>query len=498
MFSAQVPQSRSASRGVLVALAVALLDLATPTSVFADGPFQGEWTATSKGIGIELQSWGEDCPGGIPLRQTERGGTVRITQSGDHLTFSGAVRGSTQQCWSDQPGLRRTGATVQGTTWTIRCSTPPNTAQGETGTYTFRAEGQDRIVFTESTRWDWSLRNSRCTATRRSRQTFNRVVEESAVAEPEQPEPANCTPGRPSRLVISPRRAELHAGERVCFRTRVTDSAGCRVPDQPVRLSLDSAEGRSARIDGQCFFAGETAADAEGTFRVQATSGTLGASARVTVAIDDLTDLVAQGSSSMVPTSTGNAEAAGASGVAARAADGGGGFQLWWLGAGLGVLLLIGLSVVFVVRGRKGPEEEEAPFVAPPAAVAATPTAAADDAIRAAGATTKRPERVCPVCDHEADADTEFCPNDGARLLDPESPEVKAQGMICPTCRRGYAAGSARCSADGDELLPYAFFVARQKHEEAAGKKVCPKCGTTYGPEKTFCGQDGTPLETVN
>jgi len=495
MSSAQVPLSRT---GALVALAVTVLGLAAPGPALADGPYEGEWTATARRIGIELQSWGDDCPGGIPLRQTERGGSVRIRQSGDHLTFSGAVSGSTQGCWSDQPGLRRTGATVRGDTWTIRCSTPNGVAQGESGTYTFRAEGQDRIVFEESTRWDWSLRDSRCTATRRSRQTFTRVVEE-AVAEPEEPEPADCTPGRPTRLILSPRRAELHPGERVCFRTRVTDAAGCRVPGQSVRLTLDADEGRSARLDGQCLFAGETAADAEGTFRVQATSGQLGASARITVAIDDLTDLVAQGTSSMVPTVSGDAEAAGASGVAARAAAGEGGFQLWWLGAGLGVLLLIGLSIVLVVRGRKGSPEEVEPAPMAPAAVAPMPTpAAADDPIRAAGATTQRPERICPVCDHEADADTEFCPNDGARLLDPESPEVKAQGMICPTCRRGYAAGSARCSADGDELLPYAFFVARQKHEDSAGKKVCPKCGTSYGPEKTFCGQDGTPLETVN
>ncbi len=493
MLSAQVPSTRSPSRVAFVALAAALL---VPALARAEGPFEGEWRASSRRIGIELQSWGDDCPGGIPLRQSEPGGAVRISQSGDHLRFSGAVRGSTQGCWSDQPGIRRTGATIRGNTWTIRCATAPNVAQGERGTYTFRAEGQDRLVFEETTRWDWQLRNSRCTATRRSRQTFTRVGEE-APAEPDRPEPANCTPGSPARLILSPRRAELRAGERVCFRTRVTDASGCRVPGQSVRLRLEADEGRSARIDGQCFFAGETAADAEGTFRVQATSGDLSASAQVTVAVDDLTDLVAQGSSTPTPVSPGNAEATGSSGVAARAADGAGGFQLWWLGAGLGLLLLIGLSVVFVVRGRKKPEPSVPESPAPPSRVAAQ-LAAADDAIRAAGATTERPERVCPVCSFQADADTEFCPNDGARLLDPESPEVQARGMICPACRRGYAAGSARCSADGEELIPYTFFVARQKHEEASGKKVCPQCGATYGPEKTFCGQDGTPLETVN
>ena len=457
----------------------------------ADGDYDGDWRASTRQVGIELQSWGDDCPGGIPLRQTEPGGTVRVRQAGDHLTFSGAVRGTTQGCWSEQPGLRRSAVSHQGDTWRISCNTPPSVAQGESGTYTFRAEGEDRLVFEETTRWDWQLRDSRCTATRRSRQTFNRVQAEQATAPPapvEDPEPAGCTPGAPSRLVLSPRTADLRPGERVCFRTRVTDAANCGVPGARVALTAKAAEGRAGRLDGRCFVAAETAAEAEGTFEVEARSGEVSATARVTVASDDLTHLMAQGSSSMVPVSPGTVETSGASGVAARAAEREGS-SLWWLGALLGLLLVGGTAAVLMMR-RKSPP--------PPDEVRAPPAAAADDAVRATGATHRRPARVCPVCGHQADEDTEFCPNDGATMMDPGAPEVRAQGMICPTCRRGYPAGKERCSTDGDGLLPYAFFLARQKHEDSAGKKVCPQCGTTYGPAKTFCGKDGTPLETVN
>ncbi len=481
------------------ALSIAVLGLLTfATAARADGPYEGEWRASTRQIGIELQSWGDDCPGGIPLRQTKPGGTVRISQSGDHLTFSGAVRGTTQGCWSDQPGLRRSAMSHQGETWRISCSTPPSVAQCETGTYTVRAEGEDRLVFEETTRWDWQLNGSRCTATQRSRQTFNRVVQETATPAPvADPEPAGCTAGTPARLVLSPRSADLRPGERVCFRTRVTDAASCTVAGSRVTLSLQAAEGRSARMEGRCFVAGETAAESEGSFTVQAASGDLSASAQVTVASDDLSDLMAQGSGSAVPVSPGVVEASGASGVAARAGSDPGGFPLWWIGALVGLLLVVGVAVVLVVR-RKGPAPEPEDSTLRTIPDPEDPPAAPGDAVRATGATQHRQVRVCPVCGHEGGADDEYCPDDGSPLLDPDAPEVRAQGMICPTCRRGYPAGTDRCAADGDELLPYAFYLARQKHDDGAGKKVCPECGTTYGPEKTFCGRDGTPLETVN
>jgi RNA polymerase subunit RPABC4/transcription elongation factor Spt4 len=70
--------------------------------------------------------------------------------------------------------------------------------------------------------------------------------------------------------------------------------------------------------------------------------------------------------------------------------------------------------------------------------------------------------------------------------------------MICPSCRRGYAADVRTCPQDGDDLVPYAMFVARQKQAAPTSRKVCPKCGTTYDAETTFCGKDGSPLQTLN
>ena len=82
--------------------------------------------------------------------------------------------------------------------------------------------------------------------------------------------------------------------------------------------------------------------------------------------------------------------------------------------------------------------------------------------------------------------------------MDPEAPEVRAQGMICPACRRGYPATAKTCAQDGEALVPYAMFVAQRKQEEAEVKKICPTCGTTYDAGTTFCGKDGSTLTTLN
>ena len=494
--------------------------VASPTSARAEGPYEGEWRASARSVRIELDSWGDDCPANVPLRQSEPGGAVGIRQSGDHLIFTGAVQARTDRCWSDQPGLQRSSASFQGSTWTVSCRTPTSIAQGESGRYVLRAEGQDRIVLEETTEWDWRLRTSRCTARRRSRQTFTREVPETALFAPQSPAtPSPCRPGAPARVHISPRAAELYPGDRVCFRTRVTDAAGCEIPDRAVRLSLRRAAGRGGALEGRCFLAGETAADAEGQFQVDANGGNgLKSTARISVVVDDLTDIVAQDRPTALPTVEGDAELAGSSSVTARTASTGS--PSWLLGLGalvLLVLLVLGVAVLLVTRGRSrtalptagatpttisgsasrdgGPNR---PHSAAPASAASVPLPVSPSA-RGAGATSTRHARTCPVCSFEDDAGAQdYCPNDGAPLLDPNAPEVRAQGMICPSCRRGYPAGTRQCGADQEELVPYAFYLAREKHEGSAGKKVCPTCGASYDADRTFCGEDGSPLETLN
>ena len=332
------------------------------------------------------------------------------------------------------------------------------------------------------------------------------------------PEPS-CTPGAPARLRLSPGAETIAPGEEVCFRARVVDAAGCRVPGARVELSLEGAEGREGSLRGRCFRAGASAAEAEGEFRIRARSDGLRANARVTVQAEDLSHLTARqlrerrnGEEALS-----DAEAEGASAISARAV-GGSGVGVW-IGVGATVLLVLAGVVLLLLRRRRGdeegPEDEggagdgdgspgadaEGSFASPapaaPSAPASAP-AAPREASAAVGATARAPRRVCPVCGREDEDGNGFCPVDGTRLMDPEAPEVRAQGMICPACRRGYPATAKTCAQDGEALVPYAMFVAQRKQEEAEVKKICPTCGTTYDAGTTFCGKDGSTLTTLN
>lgn len=475
--------------------------MALGTAHAQDVDYAGSWTASELRITNQITSWGPDCGRRPPGSYTEPGGAVTIAERGDHLAFSGAVRGATNRCWSDRPGLRRLSTRFQGERWTTSCETPDDDAQPESGRYTFRAESPSRLVYEERTEWNWRLNSSTCRASRVARRTFTRVGEappptmEETPPDPPEMEEAPCTPGAPARVRVSPSDETIQPGERVCFRARVVDAAGCTVRGQSVELELREAPGREGRLDARCFVAGASAATAEGEFRVVARSGDLRGSARVLVRSEDLSHLTATGREREErEDGLSAAEAEAASGLSARALRGSGG-SAWLLGGGAALLLLLVAAALLFVRRRKGqspsapPGAEDIPDgTAPPPPRPSAP----------AGATAKPPRRVCPVCGHEDETGNAFCPKDGATLLDPDDPTVRAQGMICPTCRRGYPADADRCVHDQDTLVPYALFVARGKASESSGKKVCPVCGETYDEGTTFCGKDGATLETVN
>ncbi len=466
----------------------------------ADGPFAGTWTATELRITNNITSWGTDCGRRPPTSYTEPGGSVTISQSGDHLTFSGAVRGATTRCWSDRPNLRRTSSRYEqeAKRWTVSCRTPPDDSQPETGRYSFRAQGDSTIVFEDRTEWDWRLNASHCVASRVARRTFTRVGAAPVSMDPDPPpemQEAPCTAGAPARLRISPASETIEPGERVCFRTRVVDAAGCTVPGQSVQLDLAEAAGREASINARCFVAGANAASAEGEFQVVARSGDLRGTARVLVQTEDLSDLTAatrERAARMEGLSS--AEAEHASGLTARALQGEGGLA-WALGGGFAALLLIGAAIFLVVRRRRDSHVAPAPEHPPRGDTPVVPAPAPTGPV---GATAKPPKKICPACGLEDETGDAYCPKDGATLLDPRDPVVRSQGMICPTCRRGHPADADVCAHDGDTLIPYPLFAARDRQSAVAVKKVCPTCGETYDEQTTFCGKDGTTLEIVN
>jgi len=232
-----------------------------------------------------------------------------------------------------------------------------------------------------------------------------------------------------------------------------------------------------------------TEENAEGSVVAVAKAAGIEAQAQVVVRRADLSDLIARRTREGVVRSDDEASLETATGVRAGNVES----DDWGLllpvlvAASLALVVLLGgvLLVVLMRRGRSQLAAESDLNVAPELA---EPSAA----VIPAGSTA----RVCPVCNEAFnEAGLDFCPKDGARLLEPG--EVRSEGhpLICPTCRRGFPAGARYCPTDSVELLTYAAFLEGDGGGATAGtKRVCPKCGERYGGGIAFCSTDGTKL----
>ncbi len=119
----------------------------------------------------------------------------------------------------------------------------------------------------------------------------------------------------------------------------------------------------------------------------------------------------------------------------------------------------------------------------------------------AEGPETPAPTKRCPACLSEYAPKNRYCVRDGAELIDGRTAAPFSQGMICPTCRRGYPIDAGFCPEDADELVPYGLFGAASSTRPPIRPntgKICPECGVRHAPTHLFCGEDGAELVVVN
>jgi hypothetical protein len=110
----------------------------------------------------------------------------------------------------------------------------------------------------------------------------------------------------------------------------------------------------------------------------------------------------------------------------------------------------------------------------------------------------------CPTCRRGYPAGTVYCSIDGARL----SGAVTApRGGRCLRCQRTFPAGIRFCPADGEELQAPADWrgdpevapvEADHDHLVSGDGKICPVCASHYALEAQVCGRDGSELVTIN
>lgn len=454
----------------------------------------GQWRSGATAIDVQVESWGSDCGPAPKSSQSAGGGLVRIVQAGDRLSlYTGNRVIKSDVCFGQNPGLKRTSKSVQDNTWITRCETPDDDPRAETGVYTLKLLSEDRLLYQDVSRFRWQLKSSLCVATITTVQTLTRLTDAEAAKAAKSPEsvaapaPAKtakapppapalpkesaapqqsvtamlsggqkvdatkpaptatkaakppCVPGDPARLALAPRERRIELGGHFCFRTRLVDAAGCRLPPVAPAWTLDSDGSLKAKLDDRgCFEASTQAAEGEGTFRVTATvttpnGGALKARAVVEVVTADLSALVAK--------------------------------RLFDDGPDAGEL-----EAELAAQTGGPPELSDEP----PPATASSHTATR--AVGAAQAPVARPAWMWPAI---------------AGVL------ALLGGAIALVARRRTRASMspevALPARDRNATGPAAVTSPKPS---STGELRCPKCGAIYPAGSAFCGTDGSPLKS--
>jgi hypothetical protein len=316
---------RAWNRRVLAVLAVLLVQAADARAQDKQDSLAGPWQAGATTMDVAIESWGPDCGPRPQSSRSAGGGRVEVEHTGDLLVIKGRnsdVR--SDRCLSPNPAVKKVGSSRKRNTWITRCKTPGGDPKQEHATYTMRLEADGRLLYEDVSHFDWKLKDSACVATITTRQTLQRASAVPAapgmpatpgtgMAMPNVPPPGSrspappppgtraqtpstppCIPGKPARLSLRPRQADIELGQRTCFEARLTDAKGCAVSQPAVTWSLDHKPGIRARLENGCFRAEEGSAEGEGTFRVTAAFAGLRANADVEVSASTLPALIAR------------------------------------------------------------------------------------------------------------------------------------------------------------------------------------------------------------
>jgi hypothetical protein len=426
----------------------------------------GVWRAGATAIEVSIESWGEDCGQRPASTKSNGGGLVTVEQKGQTLLLHGRDQDiRTDACWSRNPAMKRSAASFSDGLWMTRCRTAAEDPREELGIYTLMLQDQTTLLYKDVSHYDWSLNESKCVATFTTTQTLTRsapagdnapvaVQQPVAAIEPVAPaEAKGCRPGAAANISLRPKSAEVEAGERVCFKARVSDQTDCVLPSADVSYQL-SPKGQRSTLSNGCFTAGAT----EGEYRITAKSGRATTEAIVTIKRMDLSSLIArrmEGSglsgfeeSEEQLDKSPKAVARIATHTAPVEPDTGRNVLLVVLG-----VLAVGLTAAGFWMIRREPTQ------ARPARAKRTQKA-------------KSSQLAAPV----------------------PSSQRPGEAWICPTCRIGYPAEQTTCPKDGAKLVPYAEFAQRVKRDQQSKGKRCPTCGKSYPANAAFCGDDGATL----
>lgn len=484
-----------------------------PVEAQSPKTLSGRWSASTMRTNYTAEPWGAAC-GPKPGGESDPGGIVTIVQQGKGLTLAGVGRSFvSNSCWEAIPGGRIVSHSAAERGWRTVCQSAAGDPRRTAVTTTMTAT-DDRIDFAEVGQFEFVIGGDTCHAVMRRSRIYTLVeregetrpvplapavpppADEKPVAAPADNARANCAdPGPPSRVEVSPSRKLLRAGDEYSFRVRVLDRNGCLL-DQPVSWRVVAA---SSAIE----------LSAKGVVKVRpnATEGATEIAASiqdrsVTVTVDVVSEtryeeLLAAGAfnsagenqdkvvTTLVSSTLGTKTA-----VLENAAQKRRGIFIVTISAIAAILAGAALWMAISRRKTKQP------------AAQLSSSNGTDDPFR----TVEGPPPggspavlICPTCQEEYPLEQKYCAIDGSRLIG-LPPQVEGKGAtegVCPSCHRGFDPGVARCPVHDEELVP-AKALGQRIPAVTAARRICPLCGTIYGAEGQFCGNDGATLVPIN
>lgn len=491
---------------LLLSSTVALPAVAEPEKTLA-----GRWSASTSRTSWSLDSWGDAC-GPRPVGEIVPGGIVTVATRGSELTIDGLGRSySTSTCWESVPGQRITSHGASARAWRTTCQSAAGDPRRVTISTTINAT-DNRIDFVETGQFEFAIEGQACRASKRRNCTYSLVEREGESRPiPESPpapvtadtKPALASPiapqkseervgsscanaGPPARLEVRPTRKLLRAGDEYNFAVRVLDRSGCPL-ERPVtwkltqtttqlevtntgvvRVAKDSAEGAATLTASVQDRSVQVTVDvvSESRYQELLQAGTFNDRGETREAA------IANITSADVGTKTAVLE------ETARSR------RLIFV-AIIGFCALgLGAAALWMALGRRR-DRSNGPAI---------PLMDSRDAA------PMQEMLVCPTCQEEYPAETKFCARDGNRLvpLPNGNPIADAEGGICPVCGQGFDPGITVCPNHDEELVPPAAVAHRQVQPTPAPRRICPLCGTVYGTEHQFCGNDGAALVPIN
>jgi len=231
--------------------------LLAPSGLLARDDMSGVWKEEYTETIVSVEEWGQEC-GQAPRSpgRKKRGLLFTVEDRQVDLMFTGAKGQTfaTSACQSKNRQLKAKERNLKDKLHLVNCATPETAKAYESGLYSFRIKSANRIEYRETSRFVRNVKGALCSHTKRVRRLYTRQKAQKAPVigtKVDAPREDPCeTPGPAVTLSLTPQKAVLHPGEKVCLKTAAKDANGCAADASLTWGRGDTPRGVKLNIQG--------------------------------------------------------------------------------------------------------------------------------------------------------------------------------------------------------------------------------------------------------